>query len=58
MTAQNVIDYIEGIMDDYVLRPTQKIDTLMQAIEDAEDAEAEGVDDDDDDAGDDDEDGG
>ncbi|GAH98962.1 unnamed protein product [marine sediment metagenome] len=54
MSAQEVLDYIEGIMDDYVLRPTQKIDTLMQAIEDAE---AEDVDDDDDDAGDDDEDG-
>ncbi|GAI22745.1 unnamed protein product [marine sediment metagenome] len=57
MTAQKVIDYIEGIMDDYVLRPTQKIDTLMQAIEDAE-AEDVDDDDDDDDDGDDDEDGG
>ena len=54
MTAQAVLDYIEGIMDDYVLRPTQKIDTLMQAIEDAEDVDD---DDDDDDDGDDDEDG-
>jgi len=54
MTAQAVLDYLEDIMDDYVLRPTQKIDTLLQAIEDAE---AEDVDDDDDDDGDDDEDG-
>ncbi|GAH92758.1 unnamed protein product [marine sediment metagenome] len=52
MSAQDVLDYIEDVMDSYVLRPTQKIDTLLQAIEDAE---AEGEDDDDD--GDDDGDG-
>ncbi|GAH93246.1 unnamed protein product [marine sediment metagenome] len=56
MSAQEVLDYIEDIMDDYVLRPTQKIDTLMQAIEDAESGDVD-VDDDDDDDVDDDEDG-
>ncbi|GAH93187.1 unnamed protein product [marine sediment metagenome] len=53
MSAKEVLDYIEDVLDAYALRPSQKIDTLMQAIEDAE--AAEDVDDDDD--GDDDEDG-
>ncbi|GAH92680.1 unnamed protein product [marine sediment metagenome] len=48
MSAQEVLDYIEDVMDSYVLRPTQKIDTLLQAIEDAE---AEGDDEDDDEDG-------
>lgn len=45
MSVQEVLDYIEDVMDDYVLRPTQKIDTLLQAIEDSE-AEAEDEDED------------
>jgi len=47
MTAQRVLDYIEDVMDAHVLRPTQQIDTLLQAIEEAE-AEDAGDDEDDD----------
>jgi len=41
MSAQEVLDYIEDVMDNYVLRPSQKIDTLLQAIEAIEEEAAE-----------------
>lgn len=40
-TAQSVLDYIEDVMDDFVLRPSSKIDSLMDAIEEAEAEDAE-----------------
>jgi len=42
MSAQEVLDYIEDVMDNYVLRPSQKIDTLLQAIEDIEEEAEDG----------------
>lgn len=33
LPAEEALDYIEEIMNENDLRPTQKIDTLIQAIE-------------------------
>ncbi|GAH91709.1 unnamed protein product [marine sediment metagenome] len=33
MEPQDALDYIEQVMDEYELRPGQKIDTLIQAID-------------------------
>jgi len=33
LPAEEALDYIEEIMEENDLRPTQKIDTLIQAIE-------------------------
>jgi len=42
LAAEDVLEYIEDVMSDYKLRPAQKINTLIEAIEaDAEEAEAE-----------------
>ncbi|GAH95670.1 unnamed protein product [marine sediment metagenome] len=34
MSNQDVLDYIDAVMEEHDLRPNQQIDTLMQAIED------------------------
>ncbi|MBA7688739.1 hypothetical protein ES703_97228 [subsurface metagenome] len=47
MSAQEVLDYLEDVLDRYALRPSQKIDTLLQAIEDIEDEDESDSDDDD-----------
>jgi len=43
LAAEDVLEYIEDVMSDYELRPAQKINTLMEAIEaEVDEAEAEG----------------
>lgn len=50
LPAEEVLEYIEGIMNENDLRPTQKIDTLIQAIEaDQEEDEEDEEDDQDED---------
>ncbi|MBA7713926.1 hypothetical protein ES703_122937 [subsurface metagenome] len=34
LDAQEVLDYLEEVMDENKIRPGQKIDTLLQAVED------------------------
>lgn len=47
MSVQEFLDRIQDVMDTYALRPTQKIDTLLQAIEEIEETEGEDEDADD-----------
>ena len=41
LPADEALDYIEEIMEENDLRPTQRIDTLIHAIEDDQDEDEE-----------------
>jgi len=51
LNGEETLEYIDGVMKEYGLRPSQKIDTLLQKIEEFEDSldEAEEDESDDDD---------